>query len=197
MFCHGSKQWRIGVLGEFGGSGWNRLKWILSYYLVQIQLKLFSFIVVIFVHFVAKIFNSCSPGWGDMPPNIYPKKIRPVSRHGVGFVWYLWRISFICCPNESVFATVYGLFWLIRAFRLCGGIPVCIPPAAFQLKWAGGENFPGFFFALGALNDFGSHGNEVFGNVSVFAFKFINRHVHPPAVLLIRVSDTVFWVFGF
>ena len=82
--------------------------------------------------------------------------------------------------SQAFFSTVYGLLWFFRAFWLCGWIPVCVPPAAFQLKWAGGKNFPGFFFAFGALSVFGSHGNEVFSNVSVFTFKFIDRHVHPP-----------------
>jgi len=111
---------------------------------------------------------------------LWPKKIRPVSKHEVGFVWYWRRLSFICCAIEYVLPTVYGLVWFAGTFGLCGWIPVCIPPAAFELKWAGGENFPGFSFTFGTLRVFGSHGNEFFGNVSVCTFKFINRHVHPP-----------------
>ena len=126
---------------------------------------------------------------------LYQKNIRPVSEHEVGSVCCWWRLSYVCWTLECVFSTVYGLHWFIRAFGLCGWIAVCVPTAAFQLKWAGGENFPGFFFANSALSMFGSHGNEVFGNVSVLTFKFINRHVHPPVVLLIRVSDTESWVF--
>jgi len=48
VHCNPSKQRRIGVQKEFDGSGWNRLKMKLSYYLVSIQVNLFSIVVVIF-----------------------------------------------------------------------------------------------------------------------------------------------------
>ena len=93
-------------------------------------------------------------------------------------------MSFICWAIESVFPTAHGLLWFIIAFGLCGWVPVCVPPAAIQLKWAGGEKLPGLFCALGALSGFGSHGNEFFGYVSFCTVKFINRHVHPPVMAI-------------
>ena len=94
-----------------------------------------------------------------------------------------WRLS-VELSVEGVLPTAYDLIWFTGAFGFSGWIPICIPPAAFQLKWTGGENFPGFFFAFGALRVFGSHGNEFFGNVSVCTFKFVNRHVHPPVMVI-------------
>ena len=89
-----------------------------------------------------------------------------------------------CWVIESAFSTAYGIVLFFSAFRFCGWISICVPPATFQFKWAGGENFPGFLFAFGALSAFCSHGNEFLGNVSVCTFKFIKRHIHPPEMAI-------------
>ena len=105
---------------------------------------------------------------------------------------------FRCDAIESVCEIVDDLIWFFADFGLCGWIPVCVPAAAFQLKCAGRKNLPGYFFAFGAPCSFGSHGYELFCNVSLGAFKFIDRHVHPPVMFInpyiwYRILD--FWVF--
>ena len=91
---------------------------------------------------------------------------------------------FSCCAIESVYEVVDSLYWFWATFGFCGWIPVCIPSAAFQLKCAGRKDLLGYFFAFGAPSIFCSHGNEFFGNVSLGAFKFVNRHVHPPVMVI-------------
>ena len=66
----------------------------------------------------------------------------------------------------------------IRTCRLFfrRGISVGIPSAAFQLEAARGEYFLGLVAAFGALDRFGIHPYQRFGNMATSTLKFVNRH---------------------
>ena len=128
---------------------------------------------------------SHSSGFEMRAPSRFIPKRNPTRERTRYRIWLIiLRDVFSCCAIESVYEIVNGLIWFFAAFGLCGWIPVCVPPAAFQLKGAGRKNLPGYFFAFGAPSIFGSHGNELFRDMSLGAFKFINRHVHPPVMVI-------------
>jgi hypothetical protein len=64
-------------------------------------------------------------------------------------------------PNRSFFA---------------GGVPIGVPPAAFEFEGTLGHDLGGFLMALGAIDLLGVHPYKAFGDGSVGAFEFIDRH---------------------